>query len=77
VDVAEIAYFGVEWSISASGDLNSGKDVCLNQTMRLRSKRFEKREGRVQRETDGGGRTRGAEFEIAACDRNMDKQRMP
>jgi hypothetical protein len=53
VNIAKIAYFGVEWSISAKGDLKSGDDVLGDQLARLKIEGFEKTRGtRAER---GGG----------------------
>jgi hypothetical protein len=75
VNIGRIAYFGVEWSVVASGDPKNGEDVCSDQMRWLKSKRIEK----MRREAEGGGslRKRRAEFEIATFEYNMSKQQLP
>jgi hypothetical protein len=53
VNIAKTAYFGVEGSISATGDLEIGEDVLGDRLDRLRLELFDKTRGtRTER---GGG----------------------
>jgi hypothetical protein len=55
VNIGRIAYFGVDWSVVASGGPKNGEDVCSDQMRWLKSKRIEKTRG-TRAERGGGWR---------------------